>query len=196
MLTPAPLQFLGAAVFKSEDVVICEDIKSEGVISGGGTRIAATPDIYGNNPDQFDGFVVQPAGQLGSKPAVVYGVTKSGGGSARSSLFDNALRGTINATSFENKLDDGDQIDNDQETFPVVVYQGATFKTDGTMVEANTGHLGAWRSGRACFQPNADTNSDAPFPSHPTGILDDPKLCKRLSGQNLYTEAPQMVKIV
>ena len=32
--------FLGAAVFKSEDVVICEDVKSEGVISGGGTRIA------------------------------------------------------------------------------------------------------------------------------------------------------------
>ena len=109
-----------------------------------------------------------PTGQLGSKPAVVYGVNKSGGGSDRSSLFDAAFKGKIQA-EFENKLEDGSQIDNDQETFPVVVYQGATFKDDGTMVEANTGHL---------------------------GILDDPKLCKRLSGQNLYTEAPQMVKIV
>lgn len=196
MLTPASLQFLGAAVFKSEDVVICEDIKSEGVIAGGGTRIAATPSLYGANPDQFDGFVVKPAGQLGSKPAVVYGVTESGGGSARSSLYDSALRGEIDGTSFAAKLDDGPQIDNDQETYPVVVYQGATFKTDGTMVEANTGHLGAWRPGRACFQPKAAINANAPDPPYPTGILDDPKLCKRLSGQNLYTEAPQMVKIV
>jgi hypothetical protein len=174
MLTPAPLQFLGAAVFKSEDVVICEDVKSEGVISGGGTRIAETINKYAESPESYDGFIIRKSvgnfdGQLGSKPAVVYGATQSGGGSARSSLFDGELADIINASNFAAKLDDGDQIDNDQETFPVVVYQGATFKEDGTMVEANTGHL---------------------------GILDDPKLCKRLSGQNLYTEAPQMVKIV
>ena len=176
MLTPAPLQFLGAAVFKSEDVVICEDVKSEGVISGGGTRIANTINLYAGSPESYDGFIIRKTGeaqtfngQLGSKPAVVYGATQSGGGSARSSLFDSELANIINASNFADKLDDGDQIADDQETFPVVVYQGATFKTDGTMVEANTGHL---------------------------GILDDPKLCKRLSGQNLYTEAPQMVKIV
>lgn len=163
--------FLGAAVFKSEDVVICEDIKSEGVIAGGGTRIAATPGLYGRNPDLFDGFVVKPTGQLGSKPAVVYGHSKSGGGSSRSSLFDDALKTSLTSDGddFVNKLADDDQIADDAETYPVVVYQGATFKDDGTMREANTGHL---------------------------GILDDPKLCKRLSGQNLYTEAPQMVKIV
>lgn len=192
--------FLGAAVFKSEDVVICEDIKSEGVISGGGTRLADSADTYAGNPESYDGFVIRSTsigGKLGSKPAVVYGVTQSGGGSARSSLYDDELKSYIDSNgTFAAKLDDDSQIADDHETFPVVVYQGATFTDNGTMVEANTGHLGAWRSGRACFQPNAATNANAPVPPHPTGILDDPKLCKRLSGQNLYTEAPQMVKIV
>lgn len=153
-----------------------EDVKSEGVISGGGTRLADTIDLYAGSPESYDGFVLRKTGgaqtfdgQLGSKPAVVYGANTSGGGSGRSSLFDSELAAIINKSNFAAKLDDDSQIADDHETFPVVVYQGATFKDDGTMREANTGHL---------------------------GILDDPKLCKRLSGQNLYSEAPKMVKIV
>lgn len=186
--------FLGAAVFKSEDVVICEDVKSEGVISGGGTRVAGSPDLYAANPDAFDGFLVD--GNLGSKPAVVYGIAESGGGSPNSSLYDATFASRFAAGNFANLLKDQTAMDNDAETYPVVLYQGAVFDGDGKMTQANTGHLGAWRSDRACFQPNAATNSNAPFPPHPPGILDDPKLCKRLSGQNLYSEAPQMVKIV
>ena len=188
--------FLGAAVFKSEDIVICEDVKSEGVISGGGTRVAPSPNDYAANPDAFDGFLID--GTLGSKPAVVYGFDEAGGGSANSSLFDAEFRDGFGASAgnFKNLLSDQTAMDTDAETYPVVLYQGAVFNGDGKMMQANTGHLGAWWSGRACFQPNAATNSNAPFPPHPTGILDDPKLCKRLSGQNLYSEAPQMVRIV
>jgi hypothetical protein len=194
--------FLGAAVFKSEDVVICEDVKSEGVISGGGTKAAATADSY--DPAVHDGFMMKKdtADKMGSMPAFTYGINAAGDGALagnddRSSLYKQEITDEIAGTSFKNYLGDQRAMDNDAETFPVVVYQGAVF--DGTtnkMKEANTGHLGAWRSGRACFYPNAATNSNAPFTPHPTGILDDPKLCKRLSGQNLYSEAPQMVKIV
>ena len=48
------------------------------------------------------------------------------------------------------------------------MYQSATFKDDGTMVEANTGHL---------------------------GILDDPKLCKRLSGRTSTPRPPRWSRL-
>jgi hypothetical protein len=169
--------FLGAAVFKSEDVVICEDVKSEGVISGGGTKAAANANAY--DPAVHDGFMM-PADigtAMGSMPAFTYGHDDSGGGplagnDARSSLYKEEITNEIrdNGNSFMPRIGDQRAMDTDAETFPVVVYQGAVFDSaTNKMKEANTGHL---------------------------GILDDPKLCKRLSGQNLYSEAPQMVKIV
>ena len=114
---------------------------------------------------------------MGSMPAFTYGHDDSGGGplagnNARSSLYKQAITTYIENSGRSFKLRIGDQtaMDTDAETYPVVVYQGAVFDhATNKMNEANTGHL---------------------------GILDDPKLCKRLSGQNLYSEAPQMVKIV
>lgn len=156
--------FLGSALFKSEDCVIIDDVKCEGVLSGGGTLVADDPDTYAANPDASDGFFLEIR-DLGSKPAFTYGAER--GANGRSKLYVGDI---LPAGAFKNRVRDSNQIDNDDDTFPTVVYQGSTWNaTDSTPLEENTGHL---------------------------SILDDPKLCKRLSGQNLVTERPAMVKIV
>lgn len=162
--------FLGSALFKSEDCVIVEDVKSEGVLSGGGTLVADNPNTYAENPDAYDGFFLEIP-DLGSKPAFTYGAER--GANGRSKLYvGDVLSAGMNPNSgdFRDRVQDSNQIDNDDDTFPTVVYQGSTWNaTDSTPLAENCGHL---------------------------SILDDPKLCKRLSGQNLVTERPAMVKIV
>lgn len=158
---------MGAAVYKSEDVVVCPDVKSEGVISGGGTVCAPTPKDY--DPAKHDGFLLKI--DPGSKPAFYYGP----GGDPRSKLYQAIDEGAGDDVEklgdFKTRLVDDTAIGNDEETYPTVVYQGSTWEaTDGTpQLTENAGHL---------------------------GILDSVEFCGRLSGRNLYSDRPKTVKIV
>lgn len=158
--------FMGAAVYKSEDVVVCPDVKSEGVISGGGTVCAPSANEY--DPAKHDGFLLEV--KTDSKPAFYYG----GQGDSRSKLFIKNFTNDAdveNLGKFKDRLDDDTAIGNDEESYPTVVYQGSTWSAgaNGEQLTENSGHL---------------------------GILDSVEFCGRLSGRNLYSDRPKTVKIV
>ena len=138
--------FMGAAVYKSEDVVVCPDVKSEGVISGGGTVCAPSADEY--DPAKHDGFLLKI--NPGSKPAFYYG----GQGDSRSKLFIKDFTSDANLQNlgkFKDRLDDDTAIGNDEETYPTVVYQGSTWNaSDGAQLTENSGHLGILDSVEFC----------------------------------------------
>ena len=160
---------------------MCEDVSAEGVISGGGTRAAETPEMYFANPDQYDGYIsFIDVGS--SQPSIVYSAMEANGGIAaanRSRLADATFAGDV--VGILDNLEDiaggpagaagQDASQPDAATYPTVIYRGSVWTVDAgdtTQRCENAGHF---------------------------GVLDAPGMCKRLQGGSLYAERPTLVKV-
>ena len=128
--------YLGAAVTRSEDVIVAEDVIVDGVLSGGGTRIE--PARGANfDPEQHDGFfALVSAGHM--KHGLMY--------SSTSGPYDDQAFKTSVDDGMKERVMDSTNLDNESETYPQVIHQGSTWfrKNDGQMIQhcENHGHLG------------------------------------------------------